>query len=214
MQAFRALFTTKARKVWALDTAALKAALKEPFKATTLDGITRIVAHKQAPELSRAQLAYVLATVWHETAGWCAPIREGAFRYGPNYSDAAARAAVASLYAKGLITRNYALPDKRTGKSYYGRGLVQITWYDEYKQIGAILGIDLVSNPDRALEWPIALDILYTGMVRGTFREGNSLSMVQSPDDWVAARNIINGDRKKNGALVAKYAAAFYAALK
>lgn len=200
--------------MWSLDIGAFKASIKEPIKSTAIDGILRIIAHRKAADLTREQLAYLLATVWHETSGWCIPIREGAWRYGPKYSDAAARAAVANLYAKGLIRRNYALPDPRTGKSYYGRGLVQITWYEEYKQIGDILGIDLVSNPDRTLEWPIALDILYTGMIEGTFREGYSLEMVKTTDDWEDARNIINGDRKKNGALVAKYAKAFYNNLK
>lgn len=205
--AFKAQFKAKPKHVWSIDLAAAKAAIKEPFKATTADGLNRIVTHSLANGLSKAQLAYVLATVWHETAAWCAPIREGAARYGPRYSDASARAAVASLYAKGIIARNYALPDKRTGKSYYGRGLVQITWYDNY----AIFGI--ASEPDKALEWDTALGITFRGMIEGVFRNGNSLNMVQSPNDWVAARNIINGDVKKNGAKIAAYAAAFYSAL-
>lgn len=199
---------------FSIDLAKLKAEIREPFKSTTADGIARIVAARQADGLTKAQLAYVLATVWHETAAWCAPIREGGTRYGPAYTDANARAAVGNLYAKGLITKNYALPDPRTGHSYYGRGLVQITWYDMYKEMGRILGADLVNKPDLALDWGVSLSILFEGMIRGTFRKGNSLGLVQSPADWVKARNIINGDGKKNGAKIATYAAAFYAALK
>ena len=184
-----------------------------PLKPTYMDGGKRVLEHADTLHLTKHQVAYVLATVYHETAYWMCPIREGAWRYGPNYTDANAVAAVTNAVAKGLIRKNYALRDTRTGKSYYGRGLVQITWYDEYLQMGQLLGIDLVKDPDKALEWPIALDILFTGMIKGTFRNGHKLSDIQSADDWYAARGIINGDTKKNGNKIAAIAAAYYAAI-
>jgi len=184
-----------------------------PLKATYMDGVKRILEHAAKYTLTKYQVAYVLATVYHETAYWMCPIREGAWRYGPNYSDASAVSAVTNAVAKGLIRKNYALRDPRTGKSYYGRGLVQITWYDEYLQMGQLLGIDLVKDPDKALEWPTALNILFTGMIKGTFRSNHKLADIVTDADWYAARGIINGDTKKNGNKIASIAAAYYAAL-
>lgn len=42
---------------------------------------------------------------------------------------------------------------------YYGRGEIQLTWEDNYRAAGDYLGIDLVSNPDRALEPDIASEV-------------------------------------------------------
>ena len=184
-----------------------------PTKTTYLDGVKRILDHAAKLDLTKYQVAYVLATVYHETAAWMCPIREGATRYGPNYTDANAVQAVTNAVAKGLIRKNYALRDPRTGKSYYGRGLVQITWYDEYDQMGKLIGVGLVNNPDLALDWDIALRILFTGMIEGTFRDGHKLGDIKSDNDWYVARGIINGDAKKNGKKIAEIAAAYYAAL-
>lgn len=211
-----AVFKAPQRKLLYTDAVfrdKLPATLKGPIKSTYLDGVRRILDHAAKLDLTKHQVAYVLATVYHETAYWMCPIREGAWRYGQNYSDANAVAAVTNAVAKGIIRKNYALRDPRTGKSYYGRGLVQITWYDEYLQMGQLLGIDLVKDPDKTLEWPIALDILFTGMIKGTFRSNHKLSDIVDAADWYAARGIINGDTKKNGTKIAEIAAAYYAAL-
>lgn len=198
------------------DFPAFKGLIKEPFKQGALDGINRIVAYGNSQSINKEQMAYVLATVWHETAAWMQPIREGAVRYGPSYTDAAAQKAVAAIYAKGIITRNYAKLDPVTGKSYYGRGLCQITHKDNYAKFSPICGMDLVKYPDKALEWPVALPILFTGMKKGMFRAGESLATidgVNTKDDWYEARDIINGDKRKNGAAIATIAGVFYAAL-
>lgn len=192
---------------------------KSPFPgrltAGQVDGLNRIVAFGLARGTSREDLAYILATVFHETAAWMQPIREGARRYGLAYTDAQARRAVASIYAKGVIRVNYALPNA-AGNSFYGRGLVQITWEDNYRNSSAVCGVDLVANPDLALEWPYALLILFAGMEEGSFRAGNSLADIDGIDtfnDWVRARGIINGDVKKYGKPIADAAQAFYTAL-
>jgi putative chitinase len=89
---------------------------------------------------------------------------------------------------------------------FYGRGLVQITWERNYKLFG-------ISPPEKALEWPTALDVAFRGMVLGMFT-GKKLSdyIGQGKCDYVAARRIINGtDRAR---LIAGYARAFQDALK
>lgn len=183
-------------------------------KLTTgqVDGLNRIISYARKYSFSRLHLAYVLATAAHETAFWMQPIREGARRYGTAYTDAQSRRAVASAVAKGIIRKNYALPGKN-GQSYYGRGLVQITHEENYAKQGELLGLDLVGNPDLTLTWEVALPITFVGMARGMFRKGYSLDMIQSEADFLAARNIINGDARTIGPAVAGYAKSFYAAL-
>ena len=67
-------------------------------------------------------LAYMLATAFHETAFTMQPIEE---------------------YGKGR-KRSYGMPDKITGKTYFGRGFVQLTWKRNYESMGNILNVDLV----------------------------------------------------------------------
>ena len=110
-----------------------------------VDGMNKIIEYGMRLGVSRVHLAYILATVYHETARWMEPIREGARRYGPNYTDAQSRQAVAVIFAKGIIRRNYALPDAN-GNSFYGRGLVQITHKENYAKYG------IEDDPDMALE--------------------------------------------------------------
>ncbi len=176
-----------------------------------VDGMSRIVNYGLANGFSRAHLAYVLATAYHETARWMQPIREGARRYGPRYTDASAKRAVASIHAKGIIRTNYALPAGPYKQSYYGRGLVQITWYDNYLKLGQRLGMGttLAKNPDLALEWDVALPLLFVGMREGLYT-GKSLSDYNLPRDFYNARSIINGDKKKNGKMIAQEAKVFY----
>ena len=175
-----------------------------------VDGLTRIV--ESDINYNRLHCAYKLATVKHETADWMQPIREGARRYGLDYSDASAKKAVTAIFNKGIIRRNYSLPDGPFKQSYYGRGLVQITWYDNYKKFGELLGVPLAENPDLALDWAVSAAIMHRGMEEGLFR-GKSLSLIKSPADYVAARDIINGDVKQYGKIVSDYAVTFYHAL-
>lgn len=172
-----------------------------------VDGLSKVVAYGKSNGFSKLHLAYILASVFHETAKWMQPIREGATRYGTAYTDAQSRRAVANIHAKGIISTNYALPAGPYNLSYYGRGLIQITWYDNYKKFG------IAKNPDKALEWDTALDIVFRGMKKGMFT-GKKLSMIKGRKDFKAARAIVNGDVRKNGQRIADEANVFFDALK
>ena len=161
-----------------------------------VDGLKRIVEYGEEWGYDLDDLAYILATVKHETGDWMQPIREGAHRFGPDYTDASAKRAVASIHAKGIISTNYALPSGPYGQSYYGRGLVQITWYDNYMEFARILGVPLDQNPDLALEWDHALDILFLGMRDGVFT-GKKLADFKLPGEFKQARVIVNADSHK-----------------
>jgi len=77
---------------------------------------------------------------------------------------------------------------------FYGRGLVQLTLEGNYQTMSSVAGCDLVKHPEKALEWPIALKLLFTGMGRGMFT-GKKLSDYFGPgiDDPVGARAVVNG---------------------
>lgn len=126
-------------------------------------------------------LAYMLATVRGETGSAMWPVRECFAE-----SDAAAIACVSHAGRKYGVKVN--------GHVYYGRGDVQLTWYDNYLSMGKLIGVDLVSNPDKALEPAVAAKIMFEGMSRGTFT-GKKLSNYFNDkiDDPVNARRIING---------------------
>lgn len=70
---------------------------------------------------------------------------------------------------------------------YYGRGLVQVTWKANYEKYG------IAQNPDKALEWPIALFINFDGMAKGIFT-GKKLDDYITPSkcDYREARRIVN----------------------
>ena len=123
------------------------------------------------------EVAYILATVHWETNRTYNPIEE---------------------YGKGR-GHDYGVPYKGTGKVYYGRGFVQITWFDNYERFTKILhrlgyNIDLINNPDQALKPEIATLILIIGMRDGKFT-GVDLDDYFDPikSDWYNARKIING---------------------
>ena len=121
-----------------------------------------------------SQIHYIIATVDHETNGTFLPIKE------------------AYWLSEGWRKRNLRY------YPYYGRGYVQITWKANYKKFGKLLGIDLVSNPDLALEPENAMFILVYGFKHGTFT-GKKLDDYINihRTDFESARKIINGSDKK-----------------
>lgn len=186
--------------------------LFKSLKQHQVDGMKNIIGYARDNNVSRVHLAYMLATTYHESAAWMQPIREGARRYGPSYTDRSARNAVAVIFAKGIIRRNYALPDSN-GNSFYGRGLVQITWKANYVKLGKAIGVDLANNPDLTLKWEYALPCLYIGMRDGLYT-GKSLDMITEENhNYYEARAMINSDKRKNGKKIADQAELFYDAL-
>lgn len=134
-------------------------------------------------------LAYILATAFHETGGKMQPVREGFAR-----SDSAARRIVAR--------RRYGV--EKNGHVYYGRGLVQLTWERNYRKAGEVLGLDLVGNPDLALDPAVSARLLVDGMTAGLFT-GKKLAdyFNATTDDPEGARRIVNGTDKAS--LIAGY---------
>lgn len=135
------------------------------------------------------KLAYILATAKHESR--FEPVRE-CFAS----SDESARNCVSN--------RSYGF-EETNGHVFYGRGFVQLTWKSNYYKMGLLLGIDLVNNPDRALDKNYAASILVIGMMKGIFT-GKKLSDYIGPAsiDFYKARKTVNGLDK--AALIESYA--------
>lgn len=116
------------------------------------------------------QIAYVLATVERETGNTFEPVIE-AYWLSEDYRK-----------------ENFPY------YPYYGRGFVQITWKYNYEKYSKKLGIDLVSNPDLALENENSLFILVDGFKNGVFTGKKLADYINSRSiDFFNARRCING---------------------
>lgn len=138
--------------------------------------------------------AYMLATIYHETARSMKPIREFGRGRGRRYGS---KIDIDGTRYRGL------------NHIYYGRGYVQLTWLTNYAKMRDELNVDFVNNPELALIPKHSADIMIVGMLKGMFT-GLSLSRCiryGSYAEFVYARRIINGTDKDK--LIAGYAVNF-----
>ncbi len=147
-----------------------------------------------------AYQAYELATSWHETNATMQPVRE------------------AYWLSEDWRRRNLRY------FPWYGRGYVQLTWEGNYRRadeeaakVGLCKPGEILADPDKVMDLPIAALILRRGMEEGWFT-GVRLSAVL-PSRGVAtrvqymnARTIINGRDKAD--LIEDYAQIFERALR
>ena len=148
-------------------------------------------------------LAYMLATAYHETDKKMQPIEE----YGKGQSKPYGKRLKMAKDSKG----NH-IPYTDTKEIFFGRGFVQLTWYENYKRAGIKLNKNLLLNAALALDTKIATGIMFTGMTEGWFT-ARKLSQYfnATTEDWVNARRIINGTDKAN--LIAQHARNFYSCI-
>ncbi len=163
-----------------------------PGKLTSgqVAGMSAILDEWERRKLSDLRhLAYMLGTTKWETDHTMQPIIEGGSQ-------------------KYLRSKKY--------WPWYGRGFVQLTWKRNYEafraQVLKWFGVDIIADPDAAMQLGPAAYIMFEGMAKGTFT-GKKLSdyFNATKTDWVNARRIINGtDRAAEIAGIAKQ---FYADL-
>lgn len=154
-----------------------------------------------------SETAYALATAYHETAGTLQPIKEiGGDRYFTRMYDV--------MGLRPITAKKHGNVKPGDGPKYAGRGYVQLTWYNNYKLAGEKIGVDLVNNPNLAMQPDIAAKILRKGMDEGWFtgkKFKDYIPAKPSREDYIKARRIINGNDKAE--LIAGYAMKFYDAL-
>jgi len=149
------------------------------IKQGQVNGFEAIFNQADKQNTSVKHLAYMLATSWHETAFTMKPIEE---------------------YGKGK-SRPYGKKQKLNGNTYtdtdqifYGRGFVQLTWYENYQKATQKLGHDFIHNASDVMQMDFATRIMFVGMAEGWFT-GRKLSdyFNSTKNDALNARKIING---------------------
>lgn len=129
-------------------------------------------------------LAYDLATVYHETARTMQPIEE---------------------YGKGK-GHPYGMPAGPWHLVYDGKGYEQLTWYNNYlkattrfHELGLFMDVDLTKNPELAMRPDISAGVVIIGNAEGWFT-GKKLAdyFNDTAEDAVSARRIVNGLDKAN----------------
>lgn len=163
----------------------------------------------------KTQLAYCLGTTYLETAATMQPIAE--------YGNAAYFTRLYDIQGtRPALARRMGNVNPGDGIKYRGRGDVQITWKNNYAYATNALWrlgimVDLVSNPDQAMQPEIAAVILFEGMEAGWFTTKDLDDYIDDKvdgdehGDYLRARRIINGTDKAEQ--VAKYSDKFLAAL-
>lgn len=150
-----------------------------------VDGINfKLNAFEKAGIRDNRWKAYMLATSYHETAKTMQPIEEYGKGKGRPY---------------GQKLRHDRKPYQFPDKLYYGRGDVQLTWYENYEFMGKLLGIPLLEQPELALKPDISAQIMIEGMTRGKSNRGDFTGVSLETyfnkyrNDPVQARRVVNG---------------------
>ena len=165
-------------------------------------GCERLMAACRADDVTDdRRVAYLLASVFHETGGRMQPVRETFAS-----SDAQAVRRLDAAMAAGQL-RQVSKPYWRGG--WFGRGDVQVTHERNYRKIFAALGLPADTNPAALLEPGNSARATVLGMRDGLFVAGQTLDRYFSAkaDDPVGARRIVNGTDKAS--LIAGYYVAF-----
>jgi len=161
---------------------AWKKAVSTVFKNRDLavEAIFNTFGRRGTPE----QLAYILATAWHES--WLRPVEER--RANPITQSAL-----------------YNLQNRYWHTGFYGRGFVQLTWRENYARFGELLDLPLQTNPELALKTNVSSSILVEGMWHGLFTGVGVKDYInESKRDFYQARRIVN--LLDRASLIANYA--------
>lgn len=171
-----------------------------------VDGLNAILDEFETfyPDMDLRQLAYILATVYHEVNKTMQPIEEYGKGEGRSYGKKL-------KYGGGPGKR---IPYDLPNKLYYGRGHTQNTWFEAYEKLtntkrAKAEGWDFLNNPELLLLMKPSIWATFYSMTTGLYT-GRKLKQyfTDKITDWVNARRIINGLDKAE--LIAVYAKKFY----
>lgn len=159
-------------------------------------GMEKVLNFGKARGTPLADMAYILATAWWESAQTMQPVVEAYW--------------MSEDWRKDNL-RYY---------PWHGRGLIQTTWEDGYRRMGDVMGVDLIADPDKLLEWKYALPALFVGMEKGIYTGKKLSDYIDNIDEddkedlreFSNARRIVNGTDKQ--VTIGKLALKFEAALK
>lgn len=163
--------------------AAIRGIDNKPLLQLQVDGVHAILDRCTKHGVTDIhKIAYILATAYHESR--FKPVEENGKGAGRDYGK---KLKMGEVPGKRIP---YTTPDKL----YYGRGMVQLTWYENYQQFGHLLNVDLLNRPELAMQVDYAAEIIVIGMVKGLFTGvGLSKYFNDKLADSINARKIING---------------------
>jgi len=81
----------------------------------------------------------------------------------------------------------WAIQEKYWGDGFMGRGFIQLTHRRNYEFFGAKLGVDLVNEPDSAMDPCIAARVL------AEYFKENHVDDAANAKDWRRVRRLVNG---------------------
>lgn len=185
-----------------------------------VEGLRRIGSTCERAGLPIEQAAYVLASVYHETGGRMQPVRE---TFADTDDQAIRRLGNAWTSGKLPWVKTPYWRKDGNGRSWFGRGDIQLTHEDNYRKQQAKLSdhhlratsvpYQVHDNPEVALYPQTSALIAVLGMRDGDFT-GKKLSDYIQPGkaDYLNARRIVNGTDR--AAQIAGYARHFEGAIR
>lgn len=133
--------------------------------------------------------AAFLATVGVESA-WLSAVEEGLYYKDPARLLKIFPRAFPNLAAAAKYTRNPGALSKLLYNGYHGRGLIQLTWEDNYREAGEALGYDYVSNPN------LLLQPKHAALTAAWFWESRGCNQLADDGDMEQITRRINGPAK------------------
>lgn len=102
---------------------------------------------------------------------------------------------LARIYPRAFKTpmdaANYVANPKKLGqllyKGYWGRGLIQLTWKENYQKASDALGQDYVKNPE------LVAGVVHAALTAAWFWSANGCNAAADKDDMTACTRLVNG---------------------
>lgn len=194
------------------ESPALSAKSKENLREIVKN--INIYVDKNREMLTIYELSYMFATARHEAYNYTiaeyfsASPEVGPVSYFDKYDP---------VLASSAAHRQRATDNGNTvqgdGYKYRGRGLVHLTWKNNYQKAKDYFGIDFVGSPEEAAGFKNSVPIMIWGMKEGIFTNQKLGAYVNNTTkDYQGARKVINGSDQK--VLIASYATKFEAILR
>lgn len=201
-----------------------------------VEGVEAVLDEAERRDTPLNDLAYILATDYHETGRKMQPVRENlnysvsgllktfgrhrisradAERYGRSGSRKADQVAIANtIYGGEWGRKNLGNTQSGDGWKYRGGGLPQVTGRANFEKFG------IADNPDAITDLATSVRVMFDGMEQGVFTGvsiDDFIDEIDESDDedlreFIASRKIINGTDKARD--IGIYALAFEKALK
>ena len=158
-------------------------------------GIEKYETCKSKP-FSLKQIAYILATIKHETSNY-KPVIESFWSSKANrekYYEEMYDPILGKNETRKQMAINNGNTTQGDGVKYAGKGYVQITWKKNYQKAKEKFGVDFVTDPDLAIVPSHAINIALYGLDSGMFT-GKSIHdyIINDKCDYYNARRVING---------------------